>query len=39
MSLKEVKGAVIPAAYGDPKTSPLRFSVKDGKQTYDISLQ
>ncbi|HTU91735.1 MAG TPA: hypothetical protein VMF69_16750 [Gemmataceae bacterium] len=39
VSFKGAKGAAIPAAYGDPKTTPLRFFVKDGKQTYDIALQ
>jgi hemoglobin len=39
VSFKEVKGAALPTAYGDPKTTPLRFIVKDGKQTFDISLQ
>ena len=32
-------GVVIPAKYGDPKTSGLVFNVIDGKQQFDIGLQ
>jgi hypothetical protein len=38
MSIKGVKGAVIPAVYSDPKTTPLKFSVKDGRLDYNIEL-
>jgi hemoglobin len=34
-----VKGAAVPPKYGDPATSSLTFTVMDGKQAYDITLQ
>jgi len=41
-NLKDVKAGVvlsnIPAAYGDVKTSPLRYTVVSGKQTTDFNL-
>jgi len=33
-----VKLPPIPAKYGDPKTTPLTATVKDGKNTFDIQL-
>ncbi|SRR5579883_2557383 len=39
VSLKDVKGAKIAAAYGDSKATPLKYSVKDGRQTFDIELK
>lgn len=34
-----IKGAGVPAAFGDPATSGLTYTVIDGKQTHDIQLQ
>ncbi len=39
VSLKGAKGVAIPAAYGDPKTTPLRVIVTDGKNNGDLALQ
>jgi hemoglobin len=38
VSIKGAKGSVIPAVYGDPKTTPLEFSVKDDTLDYNIEL-
>jgi hemoglobin len=34
-----IKGAGVPAAFGDPDKSGLTYTVIDGKQTHDIALQ
>jgi hypothetical protein len=39
VSIKGAKGVAVPAAFGDPNTSSLAFTVADGKQTYDVALQ
>jgi hypothetical protein len=35
---KDKKGPVIPAKYGDPKTSGIIYTVKAGKQAFDLNL-
>lgn len=39
VSIKGAKGAAVPAAFGDPKTSSLTYNVKEGRQAFDIALQ
>jgi hypothetical protein len=37
-SLPQVKYIKIPARYADPKTSPLKVTLKDGKNNIDFDL-
>lgn len=34
-----IQGAAVPAAFNNPNTSSLTYTVKDGKQVFDIGLQ
>jgi hemoglobin len=39
VSVKGAKGVVVPAAFGDPDKSGLTYTVKEGRQTFDIELK